>query len=203
MKHVLAALALTLTVAACSELPELEPGTCGNFVLDPGEDCDEDSALCVGCRLACAPEPADLAEGDVHDPCPVEGYACGVDAFCHAPSGVFAPSQGTSEFRGRQLAITNIDRDGVGDVVGVGDNLITVSYGDPSGVPTAGYELLTPFVRGVPAFAPLVAVSVLGGVAAVGVTCGPMPAQLSLSRYLASTAHCGRSLPLIGSTAWL
>ena len=42
-----------LLLTGCAALPELEPNTCGNAVVEGGEDCDTFAAL--GSGLTCGP----------------------------------------------------------------------------------------------------------------------------------------------------
>jgi hypothetical protein len=73
---------------ACATLTPLEAGTCGNAVIEPGEDCDAHSAFAgskcgdVGtagqCRYVCSTSTA----------CPT-GWGCGQDGICRQASGVF------------------------------------------------------------------------------------------------------------------
>jgi hypothetical protein len=71
-------------VAACVGPSRIDPGTCGNGVLEPGEDCDTwtDPTLgagtaCMSCRYVCdTPERV----------CP-SGWGCSGDEICRFPSG--------------------------------------------------------------------------------------------------------------------
>lgn len=143
-----------LILGACTDLPAYEADTCGNFTLELGEDCDEDSDSCFECKLRCDAGIGVLPE-EFSTGCSAVGYVCGVDGFCHAPSGVFESFGRFSQVRARDLVITNVDFDGIGDVLGLGTNAISVHRGDPTGnlLPTG--SILSPQVRGFPAFVDL------------------------------------------------
>ena len=81
----------TVALAACTELPVIEPGTCGNGVVEDGEDCDKfapEGQRCRNpgepgqCRLDCS-----LASAETFG-CP-SGWGCGVDGVCRAPTGTY------------------------------------------------------------------------------------------------------------------
>ncbi len=140
----------TLLLGACTDLPAYDADTCGNFTLELGEDCDEDDSRCEECKLRC--DQSEVADGFG---CSAIGYVCGVDGFCHAPSGTFSELGTFSPFRGRDLAITNVSSDGIGDVVGLATNAISVHSGDPNGQIAPLSSLLTPQQRGFPQFVQL------------------------------------------------
>jgi hypothetical protein len=87
---------LAVALAACLDLQPITAGTCGNSIIDPGEDCDgampDDRhfagagghAVCgaAGSARACR---FDCSRGVA---CP-ETYHCGADGICRQPSGQF------------------------------------------------------------------------------------------------------------------
>lgn len=106
--------ALVLAVlASCQNLPELASGTCGNGVLDNGEDCDDISgnasatSVCgapntaVACRFTCGAAQADAGAASVT--CP-DGYRCGTDGICRQPSGSFEPTASVAVSADRMMA---------------------------------------------------------------------------------------------------
>src|SRR5437879_561621 len=123
---------LGLAVSACANLPDVPAGTCGNGVIDVGEDCDG-GAHCSQCSITCDTSA-----------CP-DGYACGVDQLCHAPSGVFhgvaTSSFGFPVFTGLPA---DVNGDGIDDVVGVSTASIVVTYGEPHGLLTDQATQVTP-----------------------------------------------------------
>lgn len=135
-------------LAACSELPELAEGVCGNFVLDPGEDCDDATAGCQQCALTCD----GVAAGEA---CSVPGYTCGVDNLCHAASGEFSTRVRERTFAGGEFALTYVDDDRLADLISINDTSLSVYYGDVDGALTREYATVTPFARGLPVFAHL------------------------------------------------
>jgi FG-GAP-like repeat len=87
-QNLLGALFLAGTNLSCADLQPLEPVSCGNFVIDPGEDCDghplEADTTCGAvdtpheCRQVC----------DGGHICPT-GWHCGTDDICRVASGSF------------------------------------------------------------------------------------------------------------------
>ena len=121
-----ARLALALAcLGACSDLDPIDRGVCGNGVVEPGEDCDSGDPACEACGLRCETTDACVAGLGT-------GFVCGVDRFCHAPAGTFRTG-GEVELPVASYRITDIDRDGVGDVLAQSPTTITVRYGDRDG----------------------------------------------------------------------
>jgi hypothetical protein len=119
-----------VAVTGCADLPPLELGTCGNGILDPGEDCDTHDARCVACAWTCD----DLDCSGIPAPRDGHGYACGAEHVCHAPGGVLATTPTTNqELAVQTIFITDVDRDHYGDVVGVSADAIVSRFGDPAG----------------------------------------------------------------------
>lgn len=134
--------AMLAVLAACTTFDPIERGVCGNGLIEPGEDCDSPDPSCVACSVACT------AAAD----CPNAAYTCGVDGLCHAPSGMF--SQPTAPILDLidQLQVADIDRDGIGDVVGVSSTSIDVHYGDPDALLASSAVYATPLQTGTVAF---------------------------------------------------
>src|SRR5687768_4734309 len=86
-------LALAASLASCRRLPELIRDTCGNGVVEAGEDCDLFSQF--GGNSKCGDECRYLCdfEGDLETPlfCP-QGRSCGRDNLCRISSGTYAPA---------------------------------------------------------------------------------------------------------------
>jgi hypothetical protein len=121
------------SVAACTDLGDVDRGRCGNGVVEPGrgEDCDRGDATCgapgttVECRLLCGPS----VEGGAA--CP-DGGACGVDGVCHAPSDQLEVTM-SGAWTARYLLAGDTNGDLYPELVGVGDNLLDVRLGGPDG----------------------------------------------------------------------
>lgn len=116
----IALLLATLGSFGCSDLPDLALDTCGNYVIDTGEDCDlhaEEGYTCAGagepnaCHYICnAPTFA----------CPV-GYGCGLDEVCRRATGTFVE---VAEVEGYDwpstIQVGDFDSDGNGDLLLLG-----------------------------------------------------------------------------------
>jgi hypothetical protein len=142
----LAALAgFAAALPACTDFDAIPRGVCGNGLVEAGEDCDSSSPRCVRCAITCA------AAAD----CPNTDYACGTDGFCHAPGGALAAPSAPVTFQVDDLRVTDIDRDGTGDVLGVSKTSAVVRYGDAAGALAAGESFVTPAQSGPPSFGDL------------------------------------------------
>ncbi|MEO8702528.1 MAG: VCBS repeat-containing protein [Kofleriaceae bacterium] len=132
-------------VTACTDFSDVARGVCGNGLLEPGEDCDSESASCVRCAVSC----------NAASDCPTDAYTCGVDGFCHAPSGVLGEPTAPVAFQADDLRIADIDRDGTGDVLGVSNTSIVVRHGDAAGSLLTADSFVTPAQSGPSAFGDL------------------------------------------------
>jgi len=105
---------------SCSELQLLEPGTCGNFVIDPGEDCDghplEKNTTCAAvnqphaCRQVCKTSTE----------CP-SGWGCGLDGICRQSNGQYAQRGAAVPLATpNQMLAGDFDDDGVTDLLLLG-----------------------------------------------------------------------------------
>lgn len=175
------ALAILAGAAACADLRPLEPGTCGNFVVDPGEDCDGEGAGGT-CARPGAPDPCRFVCSD-EVPC-TPGYGCGKDGVCRVASSPpsLVPVREVGFPAPEKLLSGDIDGDGWPDVLAVGeeDGLgrrpARVLYTEPSGPPLvvqAPSLLVAPTLARVSddpgsslAFGDLGGVSLFGGTAA-------------------------------------
>lgn len=145
-----AVLAIGLVLlAACTSLPALEPGTCGNGIVEPelGEDCDRDDPTQCGapdtegaCRRLCA----------TADDCPADAV-CGLSGTCAVPSGEFAFRQ-ELPWTTATLLVGDVDGDGAPDLVGVNDVAVDLRRGDGTGAFAAASLRPTLPLRGSPVF---------------------------------------------------
>ncbi len=131
--------------AGCTSFDPIERGVCGNGLLEPGEDCDSNDPSCVACQVACR------AASD----CPTTAYACGVDGFCHAPSGAVSPATAASPLLATDVRISDIDGDGIGDVLALSNTSVVVRFGDAHAALTSSYTIATPDQTATPAIADL------------------------------------------------
>ncbi len=131
--------------AGCTSFDPIERGVCGNGLLEPGEDCDSNDPSCVACEVACR------AASD----CPTTAYTCGVDGFCHAPSGAVMPPTAASSLLATDVRISDIDGDGIGDVLALSNTSVDVRFGDAHAALTSSYSIATPAQTATPAVADL------------------------------------------------
>jgi hypothetical protein len=129
-------------LAACTSFDDIARGVCGNGIVEAGEDCDSSDLRCARCAVTC----------NASSECPHADYTCGVDGVCHAPSGALAAPQPAGPFQVDEVAITDLDKDGIGDVFGVSRTSINVRYGDQGAKLTRAESLITPSQSGAPAF---------------------------------------------------
>ncbi|MDQ3336922.1 MAG: VCBS repeat-containing protein [Myxococcota bacterium] len=134
-----------LLLIGCTDFDDVTRNTCGNGLLEAGEDCDSSDPSCVRCAVSCA----------VDEDCPTDAYACGVDGFCHAPNGELARPSPPVTFQADELRIADIDHDGRGDVLGVSRTSLVVRYGDAAGSLSAGDSFVTPAQSGPASFGDL------------------------------------------------
>ncbi len=119
----------------CASLTPLTPGVCGNGVVDPGEDCDAfaDATAHEACGapgtgpLACRFTCAQSAE------CP-NGYNCGSDLVCRAPSGAYQPLGAPLSVGAAGVTLADFNGDGLADALThgpldpTGSSHVQVSY---------------------------------------------------------------------------
>jgi hypothetical protein len=158
----------------CAQEANITPGVCGNFVLEPGEDCDQPGSACVNCRIVCvagpscnsAAPPLAIEQCKVPQPptstavcgasgidgtCCPDTMACGVDGICHAPSGTFSTSSITQSFDATEFSIQDINGDLIQDVYGPSPTTVEVRYGDPMSPLGSGVSVPSPEVSSVAA----------------------------------------------------
>lgn len=139
------AFAMAVIACGCTSFDSIDRGVCGNGLIEAAEDCDSNDSSCVRCAVVCS----------TSSDCPTTDYACGVDGLCHAPGGSLGAAMPAGPFQINDLAITDIDRDRIGDVVGVSKTSIAVRYGEPTARLSRTDSLVTPSQLGDAAFGDL------------------------------------------------
>lgn len=139
-----AALALGLGAAAgCTDFSEVLAGQCGNYVLEPGEDCDDPNSLgdgtcgAVGTANACTLVCTDDAS------CPL-GWGCGGDGRCRSATGTFEVAAGSPwRFDVETMAAGDIDGDGNVDLVGHQRDEVQIRFGAADGTFASELRVVT------------------------------------------------------------
>jgi hypothetical protein len=151
MRLAIAALALS----ACANLAEVSSeAVCGNYTLDVQEDCDAGpagSTWCTPqCQLRCQPQGCVDRDGNA-----LANYRCGIDGLCHAPGGDFPRETGQFPFTPIAVATSDINNDGIPDLVGLSLDTEVVRFGDPEGTLQRETVTLVPSTSGQSTFGDL------------------------------------------------
>ncbi|HWN67201.1 MAG TPA: hypothetical protein VNM90_06150, partial [Haliangium sp.] len=135
-RAVIMAAALGAFLGGCTKVPDLDPGNCGNRVVEDDEDCDgfASPGLECGapstdnqCSFVCNPD-------DPAPACPTNWH-CGRDARCRQPTGIFDVERTTTlQFSTEALAVGDVDGNGYIDIVGNQSSRVSMLLG--SGSPT-------------------------------------------------------------------
>ena len=141
----LASLLALFGAASCASLPEIQRGVCGNGVIEAGEDCDTQPAgscrkagSAGECRFDCS-----LDSNNERRACP-EGYGCGSDSICRAPSGDFVVAAAKpSEEPTFVMSVADFDGDKRDDLLMVGLNGLGISFFDSKGTPAGQFRMPT------------------------------------------------------------
>ncbi|HTL36413.1 MAG TPA: VCBS repeat-containing protein [Kofleriaceae bacterium] len=121
---------LGCAVAACRDLPELPIGTCGNGVVELGEDCDGAINPAIGDNLSCASadESAACRYTCAAASCPT-GWACGDDGVCRYATGELTLGPAIP-WTHDDLAIADLDGDRIGEIVAFDSRGVRVMFAD-------------------------------------------------------------------------
>ncbi|MGC4087593.1 MAG: VCBS repeat-containing protein [Polyangiaceae bacterium] len=121
LSRVTLTLLLSLLAGACTDLPAIASGECGNAVIEGNETCDtfapNPGGVCrpkgsVGeCRLDCRKQ-----SNGVQGVCP-DGHACDSDGLCRAPTGRFEDDVTLGLAGVESLSAGDFDHDGRADLV--------------------------------------------------------------------------------------
>lgn len=109
----------------CADLQPIAVGECGNGVIDSGEDCDTFGRLAMTCR---PPGTTGACHFDCTDEneC-TEGYACGSDEICRAPSAAFEHRLTLAD-PANVIALDDFDGNGAVDVLAADWSGVVLSY---------------------------------------------------------------------------
>lgn len=135
-----------LLASACST-EEIVPGECGNGIVDPREDCDIDHPDCENCSIKC-----NFANATGCTFPGTEGFVCGPDGFCHAPSGVFELSRSFS-MPVAGFALSDVNTDGTSDLLVQSQTAISAVFAPASEAESRTTVIQTPIARGPASFA--------------------------------------------------
>lgn len=116
-----AAILFFVTVGGCADLPDIPAGTCGNHVVEAGEDCD---GLAPGSAMACISKGSvgechlDCGRGsDGRRPdCPAD-WGCNLQGICRPSAGAFEASSKIKLGGAWSLATGDFDGDGRAEVL--------------------------------------------------------------------------------------
>ncbi|HEY4181998.1 MAG TPA: VCBS repeat-containing protein [Kofleriaceae bacterium] len=125
---------LGAALTACTSFDSIDRNVCGNGIVEAGEDCDSSEASCVRCAVSC----------QTAVDCPNAAYTCGTDGLCAAPGGELDNRVVAGAFPVDDVTVTDIDRDGIGDVLGVSTTSLSIRFGDSNGRLERAQSVLTP-----------------------------------------------------------
>ncbi len=192
---------LAFLAAACANLPEIEPGACGNGVVDPEEDCDTRVDPALGAAARCG-SPSLGARAcrlicETHAGCPPR-WGCGAAGICLAPHG--AEPDGWRVAAGSPwslpaaaLAVGDVDGDAIPDVLGFSLARFGARYGSGDGRFPVEASFGTELALQLPAFARIDGDARLD--ALVALPAGVTTVRGAGDRALAAFAHPARRGP--------
>jgi hypothetical protein len=123
---------VAVLLAGCTDEVSIAPNTCGNDVLETGEDCDQPGSGCTTeCRIACDPQHREsvCSGGTLDGTCCPSETTCGVDRVCHATTGTFEATPTSSPFNAAGFILADLDGDLAADALGTTSGVVTVSHG--------------------------------------------------------------------------
>jgi hypothetical protein len=122
--------ALLFGLGACSNLPEIEAGVCGNAVVEGDEDCDTFATLVTETSAALVPGGSCRPRGNDHEcrfdcrersdgtrpACP-SGWGCHAEGICREAAGGFVEGEPFDTSPASWLGLTDFDADGRQDLL--------------------------------------------------------------------------------------
>ncbi len=121
--------------AACTNLPVIPAGVCGNGVVENGEDCDSFPDPSLGANTACG-KSTDGARACHYTcaaaACPT-GWGCGADGTCRYANGQFADLSADFPAEIYGMSVGDVDGDELPDLVGYGNAVIWARFGTRDG----------------------------------------------------------------------
>ena len=132
-----------LAATTCANLDRMEPGACGNGVVEPEahEDCEPGNQLGCGpvgtpnqCRFSCGPSAS----------CPTDAaWGCGDDGICRLAADSFIGAGTVPANNPWDLAVGDFDGDGRRDLVTVGVGAVNVHFFGKDGTEAQRFEITT------------------------------------------------------------
>lgn len=145
------AAALGAFLGACTDVPDLERGDCGNRIIEAGEDCDgfaeagltcgqpasDEAGKATQCFFVC--EPADDTPA-----CP-PNWECGDEGRCREPTKTFDQDGATTlPFPVEEFAVGDVNGDGYEDLVGNQSSLVSMRLGSATAILAGKVDVQTP-----------------------------------------------------------
>lgn len=140
----LGAFLFALAPTSCQSLETLELDLCGNGVVDFNEDCDNRAD--PGCHASGSNACRFRCDGSSVI-CP-DGFACGSDQVCRAPSGTFSENGLVVAGPSTSLVAVDANDDGIDELLLTNDEAFTLQYID--GTRTLGTRTTIPARGAIP-----------------------------------------------------
>ncbi|MGZ3448512.1 MAG: FG-GAP repeat domain-containing protein [Polyangiales bacterium] len=117
-------LPLVALIVSCADLPAIQAGSCGNGVIEAGEDCDGVAPAGASCRQH---DEQNACHFDCRTASCPTGWLCGPSSgICSQPTGEFEKATSEFETTSGRILLGDVDGDGISEIV-------TFSTPDPAG----------------------------------------------------------------------
>lgn len=153
IRALILAAALGAFLGACTEVPDLELGDCGNRIVEENEDCDgfaeagltcgplatdsEEVREATACFFVCEPD-------DEAPACPA-GWECGRDRRCREPTQTFDKDAATTlPFPVEDFAVGDVNGDGLADLVGNQSSRVSMRLGSSTAILAGRVDVQAP-----------------------------------------------------------